>query len=135
MKTTLTALDYMDIVLTGIIRRRDFSKTDTTELEIARDKIRFVLKNNPPEVPVPLERIIERVETVEPRVIKEASTKPLGALLKFKDVAILTGYSRSSIWRMEKEGSFPKRREIGPRTVRWLREEVEAWIASRPIKS
>lgn len=43
------------------------------------------------------------------------------------------GLSRSSIWRLESQGKFPKRRQIGPGAVGWLEEEVEKWMLDRPV--
>ena len=39
--------------------------------------------------------------------------------------------SEVTIWRMEKTGQFPARRQISPGRVAWLASEVDAWIASR----
>ena len=39
--------------------------------------------------------------------------------------------SRVTRWRMEKEGLFPRRRQVAPKSVRWLRSEVEEWMESR----
>ena len=38
-------------------------------------------------------------------------------------------YSKVQIWRLEKQGKFPKRIEIGP--GRRACAEIDAWIASR----
>lgn len=35
-----------------------------------------------------------------------------------------------TIWRLEKAGKFPKRRQISPGRVGWLASEVDAWIES-----
>lgn len=48
----------------------------------------------------------------------------------------ITGLSRNTRWRLERDGKFPKRRQIGAGTgagsaIGWLRSEVNAWIASR----
>ncbi len=43
------------------------------------------------------------------------------------------GLSRSTIWRLESQGKFPKRRQIGPGAVGWLEEEVEQWMLDRPV--
>lgn len=40
-------------------------------------------------------------------------------------------YSRVQIWRLEKQGRFPKRVRIGPNRVAWVETEVEAWINDR----
>jgi len=36
-----------------------------------------------------------------------------------------------TIWRLEKAGQFPKRRQLSPGRVAWLASEVDAWIESR----
>lgn len=44
----------------------------------------------------------------------------------------LTGLSRTTRWRLEKQGKFPKKREISPNTRGHLASEIEEWIKSRP---
>jgi prophage regulatory protein len=39
--------------------------------------------------------------------------------------------SRSSIWRWERDGLFPRRVQVGPRRVGWRESQVNQWIASR----
>jgi prophage regulatory protein len=39
--------------------------------------------------------------------------------------------SRSTVWRMEKAGKFPKRRQISPNSVGWLSSEVDQWLTER----
>lgn len=51
--------------------------------------------------------------------------------LSISDVRLITGLSRTTIWRMENDGTFPRRREIAPRRVAWLASEVREWIQSR----
>ena len=53
-------------------------------------------------------------------------------LLRFPAVQDKTGgLSRTTIWRLEREGFFPKRRVITPHTVAWNEDEIDAWIQSR----
>ena len=40
--------------------------------------------------------------------------------------------SRSTLWRWESNGDFPKRRKLGPRRVGWLRSDIDEWLQSRP---
>jgi prophage regulatory protein len=40
----------------------------------------------------------------------------------------ITGLSNSTIWRLETEGVFPKRRKLSAGTVGWLYSEVEAFL-------
>lgn len=48
------------------------------------------------------------------------------------EVLGLTRVSRATIDRWERDGLFPRRRQLGPRRVAWDSAEVAAWAASRP---
>src|SRR5829696_9197104 len=52
-------------------------------------------------------------------------------LLRFPAVRERTGLSRSTIWRLERRGAFPKHRRISANAVAWLEEDVMAWIESK----
>ena len=52
-------------------------------------------------------------------------------LLRCRDVEKRTGLSRSTIWRLEHSGAFPKRVQVSANAVAWLEDEVVAWIRSR----
>jgi prophage regulatory protein len=52
-------------------------------------------------------------------------------LLRFPAVRERTGLSRSTIWRLEREGDFPRHRRISPNAVAWVEDEVLSWIQSR----
>lgn len=56
-------------------------------------------------------------------------------LIRFPEVKELTGLSRSTVWRLEKEGLFPARRRISKRLVGWRQEEVNEWVRERPLGS
>ncbi|MEI7444438.1 MAG: AlpA family transcriptional regulator [Burkholderiales bacterium] len=53
------------------------------------------------------------------------------SLLSFREVAALTGRSRTSIYADIKAGRFPRPIKTGLRSSRWLAEEVEDWIDQR----
>ena len=53
-------------------------------------------------------------------------------MLRLAEVMERTGLSRTTIWRYEREGSFPRRRKIGKTMVGWLASEIETWLNSRP---
>ena len=40
----------------------------------------------------------------------------------------ITGLSRTTVWRLEKKGKFPKRRHISPNSVGWLEHEIFKWM-------
>ena len=52
-------------------------------------------------------------------------------LIKLNEVKQDTGLSRSSIYRLVKNGDFPKPVKLGERASAWLESEVNNWIADR----
>jgi len=52
-------------------------------------------------------------------------------LLRFPVVREMTGLSRSTIWRLERRGEFPKHHRIAPNVVAWVEEDVIGWIEER----
>ncbi len=60
------------------------------------------------------------------------------SFIRWDEVKQRTRLSRMTIWRMEHAGSFPKRVQIAPRSVAWVREDVEQWIEDQvnpPMKN
>ncbi len=55
-------------------------------------------------------------------------------LLRFPDVRARTGLSRSTIWRLERQGLFPRHRRVSANVVAWVEAEVNEWIRSSPRK-
>jgi prophage regulatory protein len=54
-------------------------------------------------------------------------------ILRTRDVIERTKRGRTSIWRMERDGEFPRRRQIGGGIVGWIESEVDEWIRTRPV--
>jgi predicted DNA-binding transcriptional regulator AlpA len=48
-----------------------------------------------------------------------------------EEVEALIGLDRSTLWRNERAGLFPRRFVIGRRRVAWDKREIEAYIADR----
>ena len=51
--------------------------------------------------------------------------------LREPEVRRLTGLSRTTRWRLERAGKFPRRRRISENAVAWPASEINAWIAER----
>lgn len=58
-------------------------------------------------------------------MLKRADKKDPASIQAF------TGLGYTSIYRLENKGEFPKRRQLSPGRVAWVKAEVEAWLASR----
>jgi len=46
-----------------------------------------------------------------------------------------TGLKKTTLYELQKEGSFPMRIQITSNSVGWIEEEVNAWIAGRMAAS
>lgn len=57
--------------------------------------------------------------------------KTIGRVIRRKELCRMVGLSDVTIWRLEREGDFPKRISLGGNSVGWLEDEVVAWIAAR----
>ncbi len=51
--------------------------------------------------------------------------------LREPEVKRITGLSRTTRWRLERRGEFPRRRQISRNAVAWLESEVRDWQAER----
>ena len=61
----------------------------------------------------------------------ENQQQPVDRFLREREVQGITGLSRTTRWRLEREGKFPARRQISDNAVGWLESEISDWIASR----
>jgi prophage regulatory protein len=43
----------------------------------------------------------------------------------------ITGLSRTTRWKLEKAGKFPKRCKISANSIGWLASDLDKWISSR----
>lgn len=52
-------------------------------------------------------------------------------IYRLPQVRQVTGFGRSHIYQMVRDGKFPKPHKIGIRAVGWDSVEVDRWIAER----
>ena len=53
--------------------------------------------------------------------------------LRQDEVIERTRLSRTSMWRLERAGTFPKRRQIIGSRIGWKESEISEWIETRPV--
>ena len=53
---------------------------------------------------------------------------PLPTLIRLSEVKRRTGLSRSTIYKWMKEDRFPAHKQVGPRAVMWLEQDITHWI-------
>lgn len=54
-------------------------------------------------------------------------------LIKLKDVTEMTTLSKATIYRLIKQGSFPRQISLGPRAVAWRLSDVVTWIELKTL--
>ena len=53
-------------------------------------------------------------------------------MLRRRSVEQMTGLSKSTLYRLIKQGNFPPPLRLTTKAVRWRREEVNEWLSLRP---
>lgn len=53
-------------------------------------------------------------------------------ILRDPDVLARTKLSRVQRWRRVRKGTFPAPVQLGPNSIGWYEDEIEAWLAERP---
>jgi prophage regulatory protein len=51
-------------------------------------------------------------------------------IMRLNEVKAVTGLSKTTIYRFEKEGRFPSRVSLGERSVGWFEDDVETFLLS-----
>lgn len=64
--------------------------------------------------------ILQRLEAL--------TSLPPEALVSAKEISLLAGRSRASLWRDVQAGRLPRPVAIGPQTRRWRIEDVRAYL-------
>lgn len=59
-------------------------------------------------------------EIPQPRLIDATGLRDLGIT-----------FSRAHLWRLERDGRFPRRVPLSPRRHAWVQAEVAAWLRDR----
>jgi prophage regulatory protein len=83
---------------------------------------------------------MNRTETTSPPVTSDLNPATVHARTSYRIIRIgavkdKLGISRSSIYQRISQGSFPKQVRLGPHSVGWVENEVEAWLADRISES
>ena len=52
-------------------------------------------------------------------------------ILRTNDLAELLGISRTTLWRWERRGLLPAKRQLGPNCIGWLESEIESWLEAK----
>jgi prophage regulatory protein len=72
--------------------------------------------------------MIEREQNMQARTVSQKTE--LTRFIKMPKVLELTQMGRTTLWRLVKNGKFPKPIHIGPNSVAWREGDYEAWAAN-----
>ncbi len=67
----------------------------------------------------------------EPHVDDTSSKVDDVIFLRLPDVKAVTGLSKTSLYALIKEKSFPAPVRLGPRAVAWVKSEIRQWAVER----
>lgn len=59
--------------------------------------------------------------------------QPLSGLLTTREIIALVRLSRTSIYRMTRQGKFPPPCSVGNGKIRWREVDVRAWMEALPV--
>ena len=65
------------------------------------------------------------------REVEMQTTDDSDYFMREPEVQRITGLSRTTRWRLQRDGMFPYRRQISPNSVGWLASEINAWVAEK----
>lgn len=100
-------------------------KNNISEMQQGLSHIAEISKNISQEIPPPTQII-----TYEPLSTDKLAEKPPECLIRIKEVCLLVGISRSTLYKMIEEGSFPKPLDLGSRFKAWQKKTIINWIAT-----
>lgn len=52
-------------------------------------------------------------------------------IIRKPELRKIIGLSDPTVWRLEKDGKFPKRLRLGGNSCGWLESEILSWLAER----
>lgn len=61
-----------------------------------------------------------------------ASQSGMDGLARYPETHTITSLSRSQIFKLERDGKFPKRVQLSGGAVAWHRRELKAWLDALP---
>lgn len=100
-------------------------KNSISEMQQGLSHITEISNNISQEIPPPTKQI-----SYDPLSTDKIAEKPPECLIRIKEVSLLVGVSRSTIYRMINDGSFPKPLDLGSRFKAWQKQTVVNWISA-----
>lgn len=77
-----------------------------------------------------IDYLIKQTRTTVQLTIAPQTKTQDDRIIRYAEVQKKVGLSRTTIWRKERAGEFPKRISLGVGAVGWRESEINAWIDS-----
>lgn len=58
----------------------------------------------------------------------------LQRIMRKPEVIKMTGLSGTTLWRLEKEGEFPKKIQLSKRLIGWSEADIQEWIDNKKTR-
>jgi prophage regulatory protein len=100
-------------------------RNNISEMQQGLSHIAEITKNISQEIPS-----VQTLNICDPLSTDKLGEKPAECLIRIREVCLLVSVSRSTIYRMVDDGSFPKPLDLGPRFKAWQKKTVVNWIVS-----
>lgn len=103
---------------------------------IAETSLRVQLREKNSGDPVPNQQLIPKKLPQSQKPLNANLDRPSDTLdnirfLRLAEVKLITGLSKTSLYALIRERSFPPPVHLGPRAVAWVRSEVSQWAVDR----
>lgn len=57
----------------------------------------------------------------------------INEIIRPRDLPLITGLSKTTIWRLERAEKFPKHIQLSAGATGWKRSDIEKWLESRQM--
>ncbi len=85
----------------------------------------------PTAAPTPLPSPAPHTLIPEAEGVGGSQAPPPDRFIRERECRELTGLSRTTRWRLERAGQFPRRRQLSPNACGWILSEVVQWMTER----
>ncbi len=75
-----------------------------------------------------LQFLLSSISGNTPKTTQQSSSE---RILRSKEVQEMTGLSRTTLWRLERNGQFPDRIPLSVGSIGWRLSDIEKWIQER----
>lgn len=99
-------------------------KRDIQFIQVSRTKVQFFGYQL-------VQHLLNNVVGNAPQAKVQPAPDSTDRILRAHEVHQISGLSRTTIWRMENKGQFPRRLPLSTGSAGWRKSEINAWVRTR----